>query len=343
MQEGRGIPYRQVMAETLADVADQLGIAVPAGEHDAFDGVVAHLARVPRGPARADRDPHSRLEARDPLQHRPRPAGGVDRHDRRRDRQARRRVRHRLLQARRPLIGRPSSGAPEPSARATCASPRRCSTTSSRARSSVCRRCGSIGSVRRARCSGRRRSPTCPPCRTPSIGSCPPERSRGDAARPRLRGMDAVARAVASGDDLYALLGVEPDASADDIRHAYRTLARRHHPDMIPGVDRPDGFRRVAAAYEILGDEQERAAYDRIVRFERLAAEQRARPGPIASRAAPRPTGRGELEGQSGFTESGGPRPPTGAARTGPALRRSTSGASSRSSGASWLRSSRSS
>ena len=100
-----------------------------------------------------------------------------------------------------------------------------------------------------------------------------------------------MARAVASGDDLYALLGVEPDASADDIRHAYRTLARRHHPDMIPGVDRPDGFRRVAAAYEILGDEQERAAYDRIVRFERLAAEQRARPGPIASRAAPRPTG----------------------------------------------------
>ena len=36
MQEGRGIPYRQVMAETLADVADELGLAVPAGEHDAL-------------------------------------------------------------------------------------------------------------------------------------------------------------------------------------------------------------------------------------------------------------------------------------------------------------------
>ncbi|MGH2630587.1 MAG: J domain-containing protein [Actinomycetota bacterium] len=103
--------------------------------------------------------------------------------------------------------------------------------------------------------------------------------------------MDAVARAVASGDDLYALLGVDPDASGDDIRHAYRALARRHHPDVSPDIERPDGFRRVAAAYEILGDEQERAAYDRIVRFERLAVEQRARPGPVASHVAPRPTG----------------------------------------------------
>ena len=36
VQEGRGIPYRQVMAETLAGVADELGLAVPAGEHDAL-------------------------------------------------------------------------------------------------------------------------------------------------------------------------------------------------------------------------------------------------------------------------------------------------------------------
>jgi DnaJ domain len=103
--------------------------------------------------------------------------------------------------------------------------------------------------------------------------------------------MDAVARAVASGDDLYALLGVDPGASGDDIRHAYRALARAHHPDANPDDAGADGFRRVVAAYEILGDERERVAYDRMVRIERLAAERRARPGPIASRAAPRPSG----------------------------------------------------
>ena len=53
--------------------------------------------------------------------------------------------------------------------------------------------------------------------------------------------MDAVTRAVASGEDLYALLGVPPESSDDDIRHAYRTLARRHHPDANPDEAEADG------------------------------------------------------------------------------------------------------
>lgn len=103
--------------------------------------------------------------------------------------------------------------------------------------------------------------------------------------------MDAVARALASGDDLYALLGVEPDASDEAIRHAYRALARRLHPDVDPGIEQPDRFRRIATAYEVLGDERDRAAYDRARRLERLAAERAVRPGPVAAHAAPRPTG----------------------------------------------------
>jgi hypothetical protein len=103
--------------------------------------------------------------------------------------------------------------------------------------------------------------------------------------------MDPVTRAVTTGEDLYGLLGVSPDASDDDIRHAYRALAREHHPDANPEHARSDGFRRVAAAYEILGDERERAAYDRALHLERLAAEQTLRPGPVASHVAPRPTG----------------------------------------------------
>ncbi|MGZ8614175.1 MAG: J domain-containing protein [Actinomycetota bacterium] len=103
--------------------------------------------------------------------------------------------------------------------------------------------------------------------------------------------MDAVARAVASGDDLYALLEVDTGASDEAIRHAYRALARRHHPDVNPGGEQPEGFRRIAAAYEVLGDERERAAYDRARRLERLATERAVRPGPVAVHAAPRPTG----------------------------------------------------
>lgn len=103
--------------------------------------------------------------------------------------------------------------------------------------------------------------------------------------------MDAVDRAVTSGEDLYALLGVPPEASDDDIRHAYRSLARRHHPDANPAEAQASGFRRIAAAYEVLGDERERASYDRALRLEQLTRERAARPGPMASHVAPRPTG----------------------------------------------------
>ncbi|MDH4111326.1 MAG: J domain-containing protein [Actinomycetota bacterium] len=115
--------------------------------------------------------------------------------------------------------------------------------------------------------------------------------------------MDAVARAVTSGEDLYALLGVPADASDDDIRRAYRTLARRHHPDANPGeVEGAGGFRRVAAAYEILGDERVRGAYDRALGLERRALERAEAPGPVASHAAPRPTGAVGSRGPSAST-----------------------------------------
>jgi hypothetical protein len=103
--------------------------------------------------------------------------------------------------------------------------------------------------------------------------------------------MDAVTRAVASGKDLYASLGVSPEASDDDIRHAYRALARRHHPDANPDEARGEGFRRVVAAYEILGNPGGRAAYDRAIGLARLPADRVTRPGPVASHVAPRPSG----------------------------------------------------
>jgi DnaJ-class molecular chaperone len=64
-------------------------------------------------------------------------------------------------------------------------------------------------------------------------------------------------------DSLYDILGVTRDASADELRAAYRKLARKHHPDINPGDKRAeDRFKQVAAAYEVLSDAKRRAAYD---------------------------------------------------------------------------------
>lgn len=64
-------------------------------------------------------------------------------------------------------------------------------------------------------------------------------------------------------DSLYDILGVKRDASPDEVRAAYRKLARKHHPDINPGDKHAeDRFKQVAAAYEVLSDAKRRAAYD---------------------------------------------------------------------------------
>lgn len=65
-----------------------------------------------------------------------------------------------------------------------------------------------------------------------------------------------------SSDSHYALLGVRSDASAGEIRRAYRRLARQHHPDLNPRPDGPARFAELARAYEILSDPERRARYD---------------------------------------------------------------------------------
>jgi Ca-activated chloride channel homolog len=63
--------------------------------------------------------------------------------------------------------------------------------------------------------------------------------------------------------DLYAILNISADATADDIKHAYRQLARQVHPDMQDMQGTALLFRQVQEAYEILSDPIKRAAYDR--------------------------------------------------------------------------------
>jgi molecular chaperone DnaJ len=70
-------------------------------------------------------------------------------------------------------------------------------------------------------------------------------------------------RAAGKSRDLYAVLGVPKDATADQIKKAYRKLARKHHPDVNPGDKAAEeAFKEVSHAYDVLGDETRRKLYD---------------------------------------------------------------------------------
>jgi curved DNA-binding protein len=71
---------------------------------------------------------------------------------------------------------------------------------------------------------------------------------------------------MSENKDYYEVLGVDRSATAEEIRKAYRRLARKYHPDINKGSDATTRFAEVQEAYEVLSDAEKRKAYDRFGR-----------------------------------------------------------------------------
>ncbi|WP_133725414.1 J domain-containing protein [Nesterenkonia aurantiaca] len=126
-------------------------------------------------------------------------------------------------------------------------------------------------------------------------------------------------------EDLYSVLGIGPDADAQAVRAAYRKQARRAHPDAGGTAEE---FHEVQSAWEVLGDEAARAAYDRKLRQPQGAGaeEDSENDGPTYGRpgfggfggsgAAFRTTASGSTSARSGSADSA--RTPSGTAHLAP-------------------------
>src|ERR1700739_4028925 len=81
--------------------------------------------------------------------------------------------------------------------------------------------------------------------------------------------------------DYYEILGVTRGADADEVKRAYRKLARKFHPDVSKEKNAEEKFKEVQEAYEVLRDSDKRAAYDQLGRDFRNG--QQVRPPPAWS------------------------------------------------------------
>jgi len=98
----------------------------------------------------------------------------------------------------------------------------------------------------------------------------------------------------------YEILGLKPDASQDQVKRAYRKLARKYHPDVSTASDAEARFKEVGEAYAVLKDPELRAAYD----------ESGFRPEAARGQPGPPPGSRPGRAGGGGFRPPPGQAPP---------------------------------
>ncbi|MEP6883995.1 MAG: DnaJ C-terminal domain-containing protein [Gammaproteobacteria bacterium] len=104
--------------------------------------------------------------------------------------------------------------------------------------------------------------------------------------------------------DYYEILGVARSAAADEVKRAYRKLARKYHPDVSKEKNAESKFKEVQEAYEVLRDPEKRAAYDQLGRDYRPG--QQFRPPPDWAQRFGQPGGQrfSDLNGFSDFFSS---------------------------------------
>jgi curved DNA-binding protein len=78
--------------------------------------------------------------------------------------------------------------------------------------------------------------------------------------------------------DYYKVLGLERGATQDQVKRAYRKLARKYHPDLNKDAGAESAFKEIGEAYEVLGDPEKRSAYDQLGKNWKGGEEFRAPP-----------------------------------------------------------------
>jgi curved DNA-binding protein len=104
--------------------------------------------------------------------------------------------------------------------------------------------------------------------------------------------------------DYYKIMGVERNATADDIKKAHRRLARKYHPDVSKEKNAEARFKEIAEAWEVLRDPEKRAAYDRLGAGYQAGQEFRPPPGWNQQRASGSHTSGKRGRGAAGFDHS---------------------------------------
>ncbi len=106
--------------------------------------------------------------------------------------------------------------------------------------------------------------------------------------------------------DYYRVLGIASEANADEIKSAYRKLARTHHPDVSKAADAQQRFSEVGEAYEALSDPKKRAAYDDLRRAGFREGQEMDAPPPGSASGGFGGYGRRSANGASGAGSAGG-------------------------------------